>query len=62
MAMLCFVNDEEEEDNADRYVGAAFLCSAHEDLLQMRCNCAASRKAHALEPRPDDPLKRKRKR
>ena len=36
MAMLCFFNAEEEEDNADRYVGAAFLRSAHEDLLQMR--------------------------
>ena len=36
MVTLCFVNAEEEENNADRYVGAAFLRSAHEDLLQMR--------------------------
>ena len=55
MAMLCFVNAEEEEDNADRYVGAAFLRSAHEDLLQMRRRGAAGRKAHALDPHPDDP-------
>ena len=55
MAMLCFVNAEEEEDNADRYIGAAFLRSAHEDLLQMRRRGAAGHKAHALNPRPDDP-------
>ena len=55
MAMLCFRNAEEEEDNVHRYVGAAFLCSAHEDLLQMRRRGAAGRKAHALDPRPDDP-------
>ena len=54
MAMLCFVNAEEEEDNAYRYVGAAFLRSSHEDLLQMRRRGAAGRKAHALDPRPDD--------
>ena len=57
MAMLCFVNAEEEEDKADRYVGAAFLRSAHEDLPQMRRRGAAGRKAHALDPRPDDPRK-----
>ena len=50
MAMLCFVNAE-EEDNADHYVGTAFLRSAHEDLHQMRRKGAAGRKAHALEPR-----------
>ena len=57
MAMLCFVNAEEEEDNADRYVGAPFFRSAHENLLQMRCRGAACPKAHALDPRPDDPRK-----
>ena len=67
MAMLCFFNAEKEENNADRYVGAAFLRSAHEDLLQMRRKGAAGRKAHALEPRLITPakassLKRKRKR
>ena len=55
MAMLCFIKAEEDEDNADRYVGAAFLRSAHEDLLQMRRRGAAGRKAQALDPRPDDP-------
>ena len=55
MAMLCFVNAEEEENNADRYVGTAFLRNAQEDLLQLRRKGAAGRKAHALEPRPDDP-------
>ena len=55
MAMICFVNAKEEEDNADGYVGAAFLRSAHQDLLQMRRRGAAGRKAHALDPRPDDP-------
>ena len=54
MAMLCFVNAEEEEENTDRYVGAAFLRSAHEEILQMRRRGAAGRKAHALDPRPDD--------
>ena len=53
MAMLCFVNAEEEEDNADRYVGAAFLRRVHEDLLQMCRRGAAGRKAHALDPCPD---------
>ena len=67
VAMLCFINAEKEENNADRYVGAVFLRSAHQDLLQMRRKGAAGRKVHALEPRPDDPrkapsLKRKRKR
>ena len=57
MVMLCFVNAKEEEDNADRYVGAAVLRSAQEDLLQMRRRGAAGRKAHALDPRPDDPRK-----
>ena len=57
MAMLCFVHAEEEENNADRYVGAPFLRSAHEDLLNMRCKGAAGHKMHALEPRPDDPPK-----
>ena len=55
MVMVCFVNAEEEEDKADRYVGAAFLGSAHEDLLQMPRRGAASRKAHTLDPCPDDP-------
>ena len=55
MAMLCFVNTKEEENNADRYVGAAFLRSAHEELLQMRRRGAAGHKAHALDPRPDGP-------
>ena len=55
MAMLCFVNAEEEEDNADCSVGGAFLRSAHDDLLQMRRRGAAGHKAHALDPCPDDP-------
>ena len=55
MAMRCFVNAEEEEASADRYIGAAFRCSVHQDLLQMRSRGAASRKAHALDPRLDDP-------
>jgi hypothetical protein len=54
-AMLCFVNAEEEADKTDRYVGAAFLRSAHEDLLQLRRKSAAGRKAYVLEPRADDP-------
>ena len=53
--MLCFVNAEEEADKTDRYVGAAFLRSAHEDLLQLRRKSAAGRKAYVLEPRADDP-------
>ena len=54
-AMLCFVNAEEQDDKADRYVGAAFLRSAHEDIHQLRRKGAAGRRAHMLDQRQDDP-------
>ena len=67
MAMLCFVNAEAEENNADRYVGAAFH-AAH-TRTSFRCAAyvlSAARRTHSspglMTPAKASSLKTKRKR